>query len=291
MKNKFFTAKKIFENVTLIAAAGGEQCYLVEGEERALLIDGLAGVGSLRSFVRELTDLPVALVITHGHIDHAGAAYEYGECFIHPDDIALMYSERHSSSEGRLNFDTMGKEGAAARLADVFPPVPVKTYPVYDGDCFDLGGTEIEVIGVPGHTYGTVVLLDRSHRAVYSGDACNLNTLLCLEGSTSIEEYRVSLQHFKGYQTEFDVMWGGHGPMAIPNTAIDDGIRLCDAILARQDEKVPVQGIDGGMYLLATRRGENFLPEGGGFCNIMYDEERLHQRGSQKIKGVPNVER
>ncbi len=67
MESKFFQSKKIYDNVTLIQGLGGVQCYLVEGQERALLIDGLTGVGSLRAYVRELTDLPVMVVITHGH--------------------------------------------------------------------------------------------------------------------------------------------------------------------------------------------------------------------------------
>lgn len=290
MESKFFSTKQIFDQVTLIGGRGGEQCYLVEGTERALLIDGLTGAGSLKAFVRELTDLPVTLVITHGHLDHAGAAYEYGECFIHPDDIALMYSEQHSGQEARLGFVTAGREDTGVTLSDILPAVPVKTYPVYDGDVFDLGGVEIEAIQVPGHTCGTIVLLDRSHRTVYSGDACNLNTLLGLPGSASIEEYKESLLHLKEYQKEFDVMWGGHGPMSVPNTAVDDGIRLCEAILSRTDDKVPTQ-IFGENCMLAKRRDGNFLPEGGGFCNIVYSEEKLHRKPGKKIKGVPNPER
>ena len=55
----------------LIAGMGGELCYLVEGTERALLIDGLSGVGSLKAFVRELTELPVTMVITGKNIASA----------------------------------------------------------------------------------------------------------------------------------------------------------------------------------------------------------------------------
>ena len=91
MESKFFKAEKIYDNVTLIAGLGGEQSYLIEGSEKALLIDGLAGVGSLKAFVRELTDLPVTLVNTHGHVDHIGADFEYGEVYIDPADIALLY--------------------------------------------------------------------------------------------------------------------------------------------------------------------------------------------------------
>ena len=52
MKSKFFTAAKISDYATVIDGMGGERCYLIEGSDRALLIDGLTGVGSLKAFVR-----------------------------------------------------------------------------------------------------------------------------------------------------------------------------------------------------------------------------------------------
>ena len=94
MESRFFKTTKIMDGVTAIAGLGGELAYLVEGSERALLIDGLAGVGSLKAFVRELTNLPVSIALTHGHIDHNGAAYEYGECYVHPYDIPMQNTRR-----------------------------------------------------------------------------------------------------------------------------------------------------------------------------------------------------
>ena len=288
-ETKFFRSRKIFDNVTLISCIGGAQCYLVEGKERALLIDGLTGVGSLRSYVRELTDLPVLFVVTHGHFDHAGAAYEYGECFIHPADIELMYSKQHSDRKERLGF-TASEPQKKAVLEDVVPECAVKTYPVYEGDVFELGDFSLEVIEVPGHTRGTIVLLDRVHRVVYSGDACNANTLLGFPGSASIEEYLEALQHFQKYETEFDVMWGGHGGRETPKSVIEDGIRLCQEILARTDDKIVIPELFGQTVLLAKKRGENYLPLEGGYCNIVYTEEGLHKKAKQPIQSMPNQE-
>lgn len=292
MQNKFFSTDKLLDRVTRIHGMGGELCYLIEGDERALLIDGLTGVGSLKAFVRELTDLPVVMAATHGHIDHVGAAWEYGECFIHPDDIALMYTPHHSAPEGRLGFASGpmgGEKRTVPTLSDVPAPHAVKTYPMYEGDIFDLGGVQIEVVQIPGHTQGTVVFLDRAARVVYSGDACNGNTLLCLPGSTTIEEYKESLLHFKTYQKDFDVMYGGHGPFAVPNTIIDDAIAMCDRILAGTDEAVETPAIDGGMALLGSARGEDFCPACGGYANIMYSKDMLHKRPHPVIKGEPNL--
>ena len=52
------------------------------------------------------------------------------------------------------------------RMEDMIPCAPVRTLPVRDGYICDLGGTSLEVIAVPGHTWGHIVLLDRSARAV-----------------------------------------------------------------------------------------------------------------------------
>ncbi len=194
MKSKFFTSEKIMDNVTMIAGLAGELCYLVEGKEKALLVDGLSGVGSLKAFVRELTDLPTELVLTHSHPDHMGAAFEYGKCYIHPDDISGLYEA--GDAERRYAFAAAGAKEFTLRMGDAVPCVPVRTLPVGDGHVFDLGGTQLEVIAVPGHTWGHIVLLDRSARVVYSGDAVNCNTLLFL-GGTSIEQYRESLTHLE----------------------------------------------------------------------------------------------
>ncbi len=277
--SRFFKASKIFDNVTIISGLGGEQCYLVEGEKKALLIDGLSGVGSLKSFVRELTDLPVQIVNTHGHVDHCGANFEYGECLIHPADIRLMYD--HSDPLMRLNF---ARSGAMFRplpveptLEDVIPPRAVKTFPVFDGNSLDLGGVTLEVIGVPGHSFGTIVLLDRARRVVYSGDACNANTLLFLEGSASIEEYRESLLHFKSFQPEFDGMYGGHGPGPVPNTIIDEAIELCEEILKGTDDQIEGASI-GRPCLYAKAKDDHFRRLDGKLANIAYSRENIRKK-------------
>ena len=289
-QNKFFKAYRLMEGVTRITGLGFENCYLVEGTDRALLIDGLTGVGSLAAFVRELTDLPVSLALTHGHIDHAGMAWETGECYIHPDDIALVYT-RGDPAE-RLAFVNGTRNGGAPRhaflsLADVPADRPLKTYPIYEGDVFDLGGTRIEVISVPGHTCGTVVFLDRARRILFSGDACNTNTLVNLAGSTTIEEYLESLRHFKTYRSDFDVMYGGHGFGAVPNSIIDDGIQLCEDILAGRDDAIETANI-GGAAWLALERDQNFAPRRG-LCNIVYRKDMLHKRPHPVITDAPNL--
>ncbi len=282
-ESKFFKARRIYDNVTLITGLGGEQSFLIEGSERALLIDGLSGGGSLKAFVRELTELPVTLVNTHGHVDHIGADFEYKEVYIAPEDIPLMYA--HSDMEMRLGFARSGAMFAPLptepRLSDVTVPGPVKTLPMKDGDIFDLGGVKLEVIAVPGHTWGTVVFLDRDRRIVYSGDACNRNTLVYGEESASIEEYKESLLHFKQFQPAFDGLWGGHGGAMEQPEIIDSAIALCDEIMAGTDDAVEAVGFTGKACWYAKEKDQYYRRLDGGTANIAYSKERIFKKDIQ----------
>ena len=286
MTNSFFTADRLSDSVTRIAGQANELCYLIEGSERALLIDGLTGAGSLKAFVEELTDKPVTLALTHGHLDHSGAAWEYGTAWLHPDDIPLLYT---FSEEARYNHVRARNAVSPVCREDIIPGCNVKTLPLYEGDIFDLGGIFIEAIAVPGHTRGTLVFLDRAARAVYSGDACNANTLLCLPGSASITEYLGALEHFRQYAGDFDVMYGGHGKTAVPVSIIDDGIAMCKRILSGTDEAISVQSMRGAPAFLASARGESWLPQCGGYCNIMYSRDKLYPAQRPVIKDKPII--
>lgn len=281
--SKFFKAARIADGVTSIAGLGGEVCYLVTGSERALLIDTLTGVGNLKAFCMELTDLPITVVNTHGHVDHCGGNFDFGACRIHPADIELMYE--HGAVEQRFGFvsgmQATAEEPVAIDRSMLPEPCAVKTLPVYDGDVFDLGGRRIEVIGVPGHTFGTIVLLDRDLRIVFSGDACNVNTLLFLPHSTSIEEYRESLLHFRSFLPAFDGLYGGHGPGPVPVRIIDEAITLCEEILARTDDAVASQFI--GRDCLYGKKAEMFRRLDGKLANIAYSLDNLVKPERMKV--------
>ena len=274
MKTKFFQSQKIMDNVTMIAGLAGELCYLVEGGEKALLVDGLSGIGSLKAFVRELTDLPVELVLTHSHPDHMGAAFEYGKCYLHPDDIPGLYEA--GDAERSYAFAAAGAKDFTLRMEDAVPCVPVCTLPVTDGHIFDLGGVQLEVIAVPGHTWGSIVLLDRAARVVYSGDAVNCNTLLFL-GGASIEEYREGLLHLNTFADACDVLWGGHGGVSVPFSIVPDAVSLCDEIMTGTDDAFPGDFL-GRPALYAREKDRFFRRKDGGIANIAYSRDRIWKK-------------
>ena len=44
--------------------------YIVEGDEKVLVIDTMNVFTDIKSYIREFTDKPIILVNTHGHPDH-----------------------------------------------------------------------------------------------------------------------------------------------------------------------------------------------------------------------------
>lgn len=131
---------------------GSLDAYLVVGSRSALVIDALQDEPGLYDAVRAITPLPVELVITHGHPDHAGVSvkgFRAAGCpvYMHAKDFDYLPS-----------YVSYGPE------RDWFTHLP-------DGQVFDLGGRRLAVIYCGGHTAGSLTLLDSERQMLFTGDA------------------------------------------------------------------------------------------------------------------------
>ena len=68
-------------------------CFLVEGREKALLIDAMTGLRGLKDFVATLTDLPVEVGRHPRPHGPWGGVFEVGGCHIHPLDMPMLAEE------------------------------------------------------------------------------------------------------------------------------------------------------------------------------------------------------
>ena len=91
-KVPYYKAEEIAEKSWMITNAFVESsyaiCYLVEGEDYALLIDSILGMGNLKAFCETLTDKPILVANTHSHSDHVGGNFHFDHCFMPDRDIA-----------------------------------------------------------------------------------------------------------------------------------------------------------------------------------------------------------
>ena len=192
-----------------------ESVYLVEGEDRALLIDAGAYMPHLDKAVSALTDKPVILALTHGHGDHVGGVVCFPEAYIHPADTSMI--------------------GAGARQHGI----AIKL--LSDGQVIDLGGRQIEVLHTPGHTSGSVTFFDKDRHYGFSGDAFGSTNLLLFTNSfkTLIETCTRTADYMQ--KNGIDKLYPGHygGPNVETLQRVLDEKQMSEEVLSGKRKGTP----------------------------------------------------
>lgn len=181
-----------------------ESIYLIEGSERAILIDAGTSMPGLRQIVEGIVGKPVELVISHAHGDHIGAMGEWDTVWINAADEAILPPGRYSGQRRYLT----------------------------DGQVFDLGGRTIEVVFTPGHTPGSTTFLDRDAHYGFSSDAFGSGNLLVF---TDLSTESASARRLMRFIEKYDIryLYPGHYwgyNLETPERITDVG-NICDGIL------------------------------------------------------------
>ncbi len=146
------------EIIPIIGAGADSNAYLFL-DDKVALIDAGAGLDDrITLAVREaIGDRTVDFIFnTHAHFDHCGgdSRFEGARIHVHRDDAREMISGRFY---GTYQLYAEEKPTRFHRLLE-------------EGDKFDLGDRVLEVLHTPGHTFGSVCLLERDAGALFSGD-------------------------------------------------------------------------------------------------------------------------
>lgn len=248
--------------------------YLVKGKEKALVIDTGCGIGDLKTYIKTLTDLPLVVCATHGHVDHISGAGWFDEVYLNENDWAL--AKWHAVNEIKRGYteSIIGEKINEIGL-EHYSPDCKKTYlPLEEGDVFDLGGITVEMIGAKGHTQGMLCPLIREDRIIVFGDACNTATFLFSDVSSTVLEFSKTLDDLKSKEHLWDEVLLSHGLGTVPKSVLDDNIELCKIILDGEADDIPFDFL-GAKQLLAKRVGKHFMREDGKFGNIVYNKNRV----------------
>ena len=162
--------------------------FLLKGTDKALLIDTGMTVRHARKIAEALTGLPVELLNTHADGDHTGCNEAFESFYMHPAD------ESH--------YRRSGKSG--------------KVIPVQDGDEIDLGNRKLKIIHLPGHTPGSIAVLDEKYRVLISGDPIQEHGRIFMFGEhRNMQDYILSLEKLEKKTPEFDEIWPSHADIPI----------------------------------------------------------------------------
>ena len=271
----FYTSEKVNERITAIRSLTGEIMYLIEGKDRAALIDTCLGVGHLRRFVETLTDKPLTVWLTHGHVDHAMGAPEFDRVSMNPADDGI-YREMADLAV-RKGYIAANGGGGDWQDGDFVPPFPFEYEALTDGTVLNLGGLHLEAISLPGHTPGTMAVLVEEEGILILGDACNTFTFLFDENALTVEAYRRNLaQAAIRLKGRYRRVFLCHHDIEAGAGILDNVIGICDDILAGRADDMPFDFM-GGTYFLAKaiHSPADIRRLDGGEGNVIYNKEKV----------------
>ena len=85
-----------------------ETLYIIEGDDKAVLIDAGTHIPGLDKIVAGITDKPVTLLLTHVHGDHAGAVGCFDEVWLNPADSSYVATTMRNY-KGKINHISNGQ--------------------------------------------------------------------------------------------------------------------------------------------------------------------------------------
>lgn len=145
-----------------------ERPALVETSAAAVLDNLMAGLEELGSPEIEF------IVVTHIHLDHAGAAGDLAEAFPGATVVVSERGARHVADPSRLQASAAriyGEENLLANWGALKPVPPERLWAVGDGDVVDLGDRKLDVLYTPGHAKHHIALHDDLTSGVFMGDS------------------------------------------------------------------------------------------------------------------------
>lgn len=234
---KFYVVKQLDKHTWQIGDPFDTYFYLIEGKERAVLFDAGNGLPGVAELVEKLTQKPVSVLLSHGHYDHTGAAFEFDHVLIHRDDEALMRTgfsaiaraDTLRSYEERFHLD-VGEEASRYYCKTQAPKWVEYTY---ENEWVDLGGRSLRIIETPAHTRGSICALDEENGFLFSGDTvCDDEILVYLEDSTCVRDVWEAGKKLRDMKDSFQTICPGHHRFPLPVTVIDDYIQAAERILA-----------------------------------------------------------
>lgn len=270
-----FDVYPVTEHITGFLGRFHERCYLVKGTKRSALIDSGCGFGSLKAEVDKVNDMPLIVLLTHGHQDHAMGAVEFETVYLNPEEEEVY--TRQCNRDYRLWGLKISRDAVHVTPDDLLTPAPFSRFlSLREGDVFDLGGTTLEAFACPGHTRGNLVILGREDKILFSGDAVSRASFLLGRESTSVEEYRDGLIRLRALlDGKVDRILEGHGNGELPFEIFDAVIQVCNEVLEGNTDRVPydLRGYVG--FTAKARKPHSLDRVDGGYGNLIYREDKL----------------
>ena len=258
--NTLFTSRKLANDITEVWDYSLGTAYVIERHDKAVIIDAAAGDGKIFQYIKDNIlinkNIDIELFVTHNHFDHiVGLA-----SFVGASQLKKVYVHREDSEAVKM---MLGPDAGKIQF-------------VVDGDKVPFDGKEIEVICVPGHSWGSIVM--KYGNTLFTGDAIGSGGVWLFMSALSIEEYIQSVQHLidKTGDVKLILLPGHTGENRSPVTEeyIRQMLSCANGLVDGSITSVPFCRTIGGMATLGNVATV-------GQASIIYNLNNIHQ-----IKGA-----
>ena len=267
----YFTVYKYNENLYQIKDALGSLITLVIGSEKALVFDTGYGIGDLKKEISEITNKPLIVVNSHGHMDHSCGNYQFDKVYIDKRDLELC--KKHNSVPWRI------RNINSAKRMNVLPEnFDEQLYISQNegnldfiniGDKIDLGNLQLEVVNMEGHTTGSIGLYINDWKLMLVSDATCPFIWIFLEESTTVSVYVKMLEEVLKF--DFDNFLVGHGARMFPRQKMIDFYEVAKNINLEESVKVSFPNFDNANSYCYTK-GVMYNQD---HCGIVFDPNKL----------------
>lgn len=191
---------------------GEVRFLLLCGDERAALIDTGMNAPDARDIAEKITPLPLILINTHADPDHISGNGAFEEFYMSPAEEGHY---RAQNGTGRL-------------------------IPVVEGDVIDLGNRPLRIIDNPGHTPGSIAILDVKGRVLIGGDSVQDGNIFMFGAHRDLSRYIESLRHLGEFEGSYDAIYPMHGSFPVYPDLIGKLIDGASEIAEGRASAIPV---------------------------------------------------
>lgn len=187
--------------------------YQIRGRDADLVLDFGMGLRPLRSFLNLDENKPIVAVATHVHVDHIGSFHEFdrrlghsaeAEAFSQMADRDTLADLFRGQCDGVIQLPNPLWTQEAYRIS----PAPL-TEVLAEDALVDLGDRCYRVLHLPGHSPGSIGLLDETRGVLFSGDAIYDGQLVDDLPGCDKDQYRKTMQRLR--ELDISMAYGGHG--------------------------------------------------------------------------------
>jgi glyoxylase-like metal-dependent hydrolase (beta-lactamase superfamily II) len=225
---KLFETKEYFPGVYHIGAGGNVMMTLIILEEsgQTLLFDAGYGFLDPRPFIQDILAKhglrleALKVIMSHAHHDHILGGTWFDSFYLHQDDVPLL-----DVYTGELNRSkVLDKLSDAGELPSAFDRSRFLSVSYNNRFRIDIPRfDQIEILHVPGHTPGTLLLYLPKYKLLLTGDNWNPTTWLFFPEALPVLRYAENMK--KLLSLDFEHVLCSHSPMLIAGDRLRSYIR------------------------------------------------------------------